>query len=64
MGIKVINVSDPINPYEIGYYNTPGFSNDIFVVEPYIYTADGYFGFQIYQFYGTGINEEKEITKE
>ncbi|MEO0130880.1 MAG: hypothetical protein ABIK76_04245 [candidate division WOR-3 bacterium] len=62
MGIKVINVSDPINPYEIGYYNTPGFSNDIFVVEPYIYTADGYSGFQIYQFYGTPNIEEKNYS--
>ncbi|MCS7250799.1 MAG: hypothetical protein NZ608_07800, partial [candidate division WOR-3 bacterium] len=66
-GLMIIDVSNPSNPIEVGYYDTPGYARDVYVYSSYCYVADGDAGLQIYQFYGTpNINEEKPkmITKE
>ncbi|MEO0100578.1 MAG: hypothetical protein ABIL04_06220 [candidate division WOR-3 bacterium] len=62
-GLRVIDVSEPKNPQEVGYYDTPGWAHGVYVSSSHTYVADEDFGLGIYQFYGTGINEEKEITK-
>ncbi|MEO0097825.1 MAG: hypothetical protein ABIK78_07005, partial [candidate division WOR-3 bacterium] len=59
----VIDISNPSNPREVGYYDTPGYAYGVYVSSSYAYVADDEAGLGIYQFYGTGINEEKEITK-
>ncbi|NQT34684.1 T9SS type A sorting domain-containing protein, partial [bacterium] len=37
----IIDISDPTNPVEIGYYNTPGHGMDVAVSDGLIYVADG-----------------------
>jgi hypothetical protein len=47
-GLRVINVNDPTNPFETGFYDTPGHTNavDVYWDYPvyYAYLADGYTG--------------------
>ncbi len=44
-GLRVINVSDPYNPFETGFYDTPGFAHAVdtywYWPEYYAYIADG-----------------------
>jgi len=39
-GLRVISVSDPAHPQEVGYYNTPGSADGVAVVGNYAYVAD------------------------
>ena len=39
-GIRIINVSDPQNPTEIGHYDTYGWSRGIYVQDTFAYVAD------------------------
>jgi hypothetical protein len=39
-GLRVINVSDPSSPFEVGYYLTPGAARDVAVSGDYAYMAD------------------------
>jgi len=40
-GLRIINVSNPASPTEIGYYDTPGSAYDVAVSGNYAYVADG-----------------------
>lgn len=40
LGLELINVSNPSNPQNISYYDTPGFSFDVTVGGNYAYVAD------------------------
>jgi len=46
-GLRVISVSDPANPVEVGFYDTPGRANDVAVVGDYAYVADGGTGLRV-----------------
>ena len=39
-GLRVIDVSNPTNPREIGYFDTPGDALDVYVSRNYAYVAD------------------------
>jgi len=43
----VIDVSDPTVPGEVGAYDTPGYSEGIFVIGGYAYVADGSAGLRV-----------------
>ncbi|MEO0112951.1 MAG: hypothetical protein ABIK80_03215, partial [candidate division WOR-3 bacterium] len=60
-GLRIIDISDPQNPQEVGYYDTPGEARGVYVSGSYVYIADCSVGLQIYQFYGTGINEKETL---
>ena len=38
-GLRVFDVTDPTNPQEAGFLETP-FANDVFVTDSYVYVAD------------------------
>jgi hypothetical protein len=40
-GLRIIDLTDPLNPAQIGYCYTPGISYDLFVKGYYAYIADG-----------------------
>ncbi|MCD4751405.1 MAG: hypothetical protein K8R59_18715, partial [Thermoanaerobaculales bacterium] len=44
----VIDVSDPFDPSEIGFYETPGLPHDVAVSGGYVYLADFYAGFKVF----------------
>lgn len=50
--MRIINVSNPASPNEVGYYNTPGNVGGVAVTGGYIYVADGANGLRILQGYG------------
>jgi hypothetical protein len=52
-----VDVSDPQNPNEVGFYNTPGTGRDPVAVGEYIYQADDASGLEVIQFNGAGIEE-------
>jgi hypothetical protein len=63
-GLRIIDVSSPTNPVEVGYYYAPTFfALNCFFSDPFIYVAAACLGLQIYEFYGTSI-EEKEQKSE
>lgn len=39
-GLRIIDISDPTNPVEVGFYDTPGYSNYVDVSGIYAYVAD------------------------
>ena len=46
-GLRIINVRDPTNPTEIGYYDTGGLASGIYVLDTLAYVADGGDGLRI-----------------
>jgi hypothetical protein len=57
-GLRIIDVSSPSNPLEVGYYQTPTFlALNTFVSDSLIYVAAACLGLQVYQFFGTGVEE-------
>ena len=40
-GLRIIDVTDPFNPVEVGSYDTPGYAVDVFVLDSIAYVADG-----------------------
>ena len=48
-GVRVIDVSSPSSPQEVGYYDTPGWISGVYVSGPYVYAACNYCGLQIYE---------------
>jgi len=52
-----LNVSDPANPFEAGFYDTPSLAYGVYVSDGYAYIADCDAGLQIYEFYTIGIKE-------
>ena len=59
----MIDISDPSNPAEVGWYNTPSWGYGIFASGKYAYVADGVCGLQIYENLHTpsGIEERPAI---
>lgn len=49
-GLRIIDVSDPENPFEAGFYDTPGYANGVHVLDGYVYLANGGMGLYILQF--------------
>ena len=43
-GLRVVNISDPANPYETGFYDTPGHACGVAVSGNFAYVTDGYEG--------------------
>jgi hypothetical protein len=39
--LRIVNVSDPANPTEVGAYNTPGVARGVVVIDTLAYVADG-----------------------
>ncbi|MBZ0263809.1 T9SS type A sorting domain-containing protein [bacterium] len=39
--ISILDVSDPLNPIETGFYETSGSAFDLIIDEPYLYVMDG-----------------------
>ena len=39
-GLRIINVADPKNPTEVGFYDTPGYAYAVVVTDNYAYVAD------------------------
>jgi hypothetical protein len=46
-GLRIINVSDPAHPGEVGFYDTPGYAYGVAVSGSYAYVADGDSGLRI-----------------
>jgi hypothetical protein len=61
-GLRVVSVSDPALPVEVGYYGTAGFAYGVAVAGGYAYVAGYDAGLQICQFYGAGIEEGRQPT--
>ncbi|MFN3929222.1 MAG: carboxypeptidase regulatory-like domain-containing protein, partial [Thermoflexus sp.] len=51
-GLRIVDVSDPAAPREVGFYDTPGYAGDVAVVGSYAYVADGEGGLVILRFTG------------
>ena len=46
-GLRIIDVSDPISPKEVGFYDTGGFAYDVYISDNYAYVADGGGGLRV-----------------
>jgi parallel beta-helix repeat protein len=46
-GLRILDVSTPSAPVEVGFYNTPGFATNVAVLGNYAYVADGSSGLRI-----------------
>ncbi len=55
MGLRVVNVSDPAAPREVGSYATPGSASDLAVAGDYVYLAEGDGGLLILRLAGYGL---------
>jgi hypothetical protein len=53
-GLRVIDVSNPSSPREVGFYETLGLAEDVAVSGTYAYVADGEGGLVILRFLGAG----------
>jgi hypothetical protein len=51
-GLRVVDISDPTSPIEIGYYDTPGWAQEVALADDYIYLADDAGGLLILHFDG------------
>jgi len=54
------DVSNPSNPYEVGYYETSDNAAGVAVSGTYVYVADAFNGLQIYEFLPPGVEESKQ----
>jgi len=46
-GLRVVDISSPANPTEVGFYDTPGWAEGVAVAEEYSYVADGDAGLRV-----------------
>lgn len=46
-GLRVVDVSTPTAPVEIGFYDTPGYAEKVTVAGGYAYVADSHYGLRI-----------------
>ncbi len=46
-GLRILNISNPLYPYEVGYYDTDDIALGIFIKPPYAYVVDRYDGLYI-----------------
>jgi len=63
LGFRVIDVSDPCNPTEIGYHDTYSARN-LAISDGYIYVADWTAGLQIFEYLPNSIPEEGETESD
>jgi hypothetical protein len=58
-GLRVINVSDPRNPYEVGYHTASRYPSveNVVVAGNLVYAAEGDDGLRIVEFLGGGVAE-------
>jgi hypothetical protein len=47
-GLRVIDVSDPAAPVEVGFYDTPGEAWGVAVAGDYVHLADGSAGLDVF----------------
>jgi len=45
--LSIIDINDPVNPTEVGYYGIPNYANDIHVSGNNVYIASRYGGLRI-----------------
>lgn len=57
-GLWVINISDPTNPYEVGFSDTPGYAYRLAVSGRYAYIADRESGMRVFDVSDPTIPEE------
>ncbi|MBL7135131.1 MAG: hypothetical protein ISS81_00895 [Candidatus Marinimicrobia bacterium] len=57
VGLRIIDVSTPSNPYEVGYYETPGEACDVY---SYAYVASVCSGLYILQFTPVSIDSDEK----
>jgi hypothetical protein len=41
MGFRLIDISNPAAPIEVGFYDTPGYTSGVAAIGNYAYVADG-----------------------
>jgi len=58
-GLRIIDISNPSNPFEVGYYGVINIAQGVAVYPPYIFVTTGAAGIQIYQNLSAGIKEEQ-----
>ncbi|MCX6639367.1 MAG: T9SS type A sorting domain-containing protein [bacterium] len=46
-GLRIVNISNPAQPIEVGYSDTPGYSYSVAVSGTYAYVADGFQGLRV-----------------
>ncbi|MBK8129623.1 MAG: hypothetical protein IPK53_12235 [bacterium] len=46
-GLRIVDISDPANPQEVGFYDTPGEARGVAVSGSYAYVADGNSGLRV-----------------
>jgi len=46
-GLRIIDISDPSNPQEVGFYDTQGRAWDVWVVDTLAYVADYQYGVRV-----------------
>jgi len=63
-GLRIINVSNPTNPVEVGFYDTGSSAHGVYVFNGLAYVADGRDGLYIIRYTGKSGIEEKNIAKE
>ena len=49
-GLRIINIKDPKNPEEMGYYDTGDKALGVYVIDSFAYVADRYDGLYIIKF--------------
>ena len=52
-GLRTIDISEPSRPYEVGFYDTPGYACNV-CVDQYAYVANARYGIFILQLTSTG----------
>jgi len=63
-GLRVVRVSDPRHPQEVGYYQTSGDASSVAVGGGYAYVAHQYDGLQVFEFYGAGVEESPNADRQ
>jgi hypothetical protein len=53
----LINIANPINPYEVGFYETPSSTHNVAVAGSHMFMAAYHSGIQIYENLLTGVQE-------
>jgi hypothetical protein len=60
-GLRVIDISTPSNPTEVGYHDTPFSARGVAITGSYAYVADRLAGLQIYANLLIGVEEDTEL---
>ena len=63
-GLRIINVRDPTNPAEVGYYDTGGDARGVYVLDTLAYVADSWDGLYIIRYTGVAGVEGDESDED